>query len=360
MSRHAGFEKSGRWVAALLLSTIQACAGSPEIEHVLVENAMPAPQGAVPSEPRRTQQGDVMLIRFLFNPELDTETRVRPDGAITLPLIGELTAAGQTPAELRGDISRRYRDFVERTGYGALLKEGDDVELRWVANPELNFKAGIRSDGRISLPLVGEVPAAGLPPGELREDLRRRYGAFIREPDFALIPGPRAARKVYAEEAFLALTLIRRADDIVFVGGEVGKPGAVAIRGHLTALQAITAAGGVTVHGDLSKVVILRRGQYEQGEWIRTNLEAPLAGEHVSNDLAVRPGDVMLVPKSGIAKVNLWVHQYVTDALPFLTNAYITVIPYQRQLGAPVPQSQQPGAPAGPPPATSSPGGAFP
>ena len=358
MSQHAGSHK--RWVIAVLLSGLQACAGGPEIEHLIVEGVAPVPPGPAPPETRRIQQGDVVLIRFLNNPELDTEAHVRPDGAITLALIGELTAAGQILSDLRADISRQYRDFVLRTGYGVALKEGDDIELRFVGNPELNLKVRIRSDGRISLPLVGDVPAAGLPPEALREDLRRRNAVCIRHPDFALITGVYAARRVQAEEAFLSLTLIKRADEIVFVGGEVAKPGAVTIQGHLTALQAIHAAGGLKEGGDLSKVVILRRGQYEQGEWIRTNLDAPFSGERFSNDLALRQGDVILVPKSGIAKVNLWVQQYVRDALPFVTNTYIAFIPYQQAAGAPIPQSQQAGTPGGPPAPGAPAGGGAP
>lgn len=322
-----------------------------------VEELRAPPPGALEGVSLRMQQGDTLFVRYVQNPELNTEATVRPDGRITLPLLGELPAAGLTLAELRTRISQSYKEFVDRTGYGQLLKEGDDLELRFVNNPELNLGTRIRSDGRISLPLLGDVRAAGVAPDILREQLVIRYAKYIRHPDLALLPGSGAAKRLYTDERLISIALAKQGDRNVYVGGEVPRAGAIEHRGYLTAWQAITEAGGVSKTGDLSNVVVLRRGQYEQGEWIRINLDSSLTGQGLQNDVVLRPGDVVVVPKSGAAKVNLWVQQYVREALPILTTGYIAIIPVvQAPETVPVPQASSGTSPAPAPQSGSTPG----
>ena len=319
-------------IALIPLAT--ACAGGPlgpEIQQVAFPEIKPPPSGAVGAEPYRIRNGDIIAVRFANNPELHMDAQVRSDGRISLALVGEVAATGLTLDELRTAISERYKGFIEQTRYGEVLKEGDDLQIRFVYNPELNQALTVRSDGKISLPLIGEVQAAGVPPSDLRESLQAGYAKHIRNPDIALLVGGNVTKKIFADPAFISLTLSRPADQEIFVGGEVESPKVVKFEGPITTLQAIMAAGGVRETGDLSKVVILRRGQFEQGEWIQTNLSTPLAGKNLQNDLALRSGDVVVVPRSGIAQVNLWVKQYIRDTLPLQSTFSITVRPLGSQ-----------------------------
>jgi protein involved in polysaccharide export with SLBB domain len=304
---------------ALLILLATACAGGPvgpQIQRVTFPEIKPPPPGAVEAEPQRIRSGDVVSIKFINNPELNENVQVRSDGTISLALVGEMTVAGLTLAELRTRISERFKSFVVRTGYGELLKEGDDLEIRFLYNPELNQTLRIRSDGKISLPLVGELEAAGVRPAELRKRLIEKYAKDIKSPDVAVLAGPNAAKKIFSDEAVISVTLSKPADQEVFVGGEVQTARAVKFEGQLTTLQAIMQAGGVKETGDLSRVVVLRRGQFEQAEWIQTNLSEPVSGKSLQNDIALSRGDVVIVPRSGIAEVNLWVKQYIKDVLP--------------------------------------------
>lgn len=316
----------------LLTLLVTACAGGPvgpELQRVRFPEIKPPPPGAVGAEPHRVRIGDVVSIKFMKNPELNADATVRPDGNISLALVGEATAAGLTLAELRATLSERYRGFVARTGYGEVLKEGDELDLRLIYNPEYNqSRIIIRSDGRISLPLVGEIQAAGIRPGELREKLIDMYSKHLKNPDVALLVGPNSARKIFADESFISVTLSKPTDQAVFVGGEVLTPRAVRYGESLTTLQAIMEAGGVKETGDLSQVVVLRRGQFEESEWIRANLSDPLEGKSLQNDILLRNGDVVVVPRSAIAKVDLWVKQYIRELLPVQSNFNITVIPH--------------------------------
>ncbi len=318
------------WVPALLIPLITACAasqGEMEVRRVTFPEIKPPPLGALEGERYRIRNGDVVSVRLILNPELNVDLPVRADGKISLALVGEVPAAGLTLGELRAAISGGYKSFVARTGYGEVLKEGDDLQIRFVYNPELNQALTVRPDGRISLPLVGEVQAAGVRPAELRQRLIEEFSRHIKNPDVAVLTGGNVTKKIFADEVFISIILSKPVDQQVFVGGEVFTPRAVRFDGQITTLQAIMGAGGVKETGDLSKVVVLRRGQLEQGEWIQTNLSNPLSGKSLENDIALRSGDVVVVPMSGIAKVDLWVKQYIRDLLPIQSGFSITVTP---------------------------------
>jgi len=300
---------------------------APEVRRVTFSEINPAPAGSLETKPYRIRNGDVVSIRFIHNPELTETVPVRSDGRISLAMIGEMTAAGLELAELRTAISRKYKDLITTTGYGEVLKEGDNLEIRLVYNPEYNQSVIIRSDGRVSLPVVGEVQAAGLRPTDLERRLVKEYARHLKKPSVAVLVGPNTAKKIYADEIFISVTLSKPADQEVFVGGEVLTPRAVRFDGQITTLQAIMQAGGVKETGDLSRVVVLRRGQYEQAEWIQTNLSNPLSGRGIQNDIALRSGDVVVVPMTGIAKVDLFVKQYIRDVLPLQSGFSVSIVP---------------------------------
>jgi polysaccharide export outer membrane protein len=285
------------------------------------------PFGTPQDLPYRLRSGDSFAIRFLHNPELNTEVTVRPDGIVTLPLVGDVLVEASTIPEVHARVSDAYKSFIRETSYGDLLKEGDYLELRFVYNPELNIGVRVRSDGRISLPLLGDIQASGLRPDSLRQNLICRYSAHIKKPDVALLVGETTAKKVFAEPEFITLALLKHADQEIFVGGEVQAPKVVTYEGRITTLQAIMKAGGVKDTGDLSKVVVLRRGHFEHPEWIQLNLSKPLSGESIHNDVPLRNGDVVIVPMTGIAKVDLFVRQYIREVLPIQSFFNVTVIP---------------------------------
>ncbi|MBI2352572.1 MAG: polysaccharide biosynthesis/export family protein [Deltaproteobacteria bacterium] len=314
----------------LLIPLMSACAISQvdtEIQRVTFPEIKPLPPGPFEAKPYRIRSGDVVSIKFIHNPELNETVPVRSDGRISLAMVGEVTGAGLELAELRATISEKYKNLVANTGYGEVLKEGDNLEIRLVYNPEYNQAVIIRSDGRISLPVVGEVKAAGLRPGELQKQLVKEYQKHLKNPYVAVLVGPNTAKKIFADEAFISVSLGKPADPEVFVGGEVLTPKAVKFEDQITTLQAIMQAGGVKETGDLSRVVILRRGKFEQGEWIQTNLSNPISGKSLQNDIALRDGDVVVVPMTGIAKVDLFVKQYIRDVLPVQSGFSISIVP---------------------------------
>lgn len=295
---------------------ISACAGPDRVARVPFTEPEPPPPGPVVAEPYRLGVGDGVAIKFLLNQELNTETNIRPDGKIVIPLAGEIAAAGLTLAELHQQVSRSLQEVVKNTKYGEVLKEGDFFDLRFVYNPELNIGIRIPAGGIVSLPVIGDIKAIGKRPEDFRRELVQVYSRHIKKPDIALLVGDTTARKLYVEPRYVAVALTRATAQEIFVGGEITSPRVVKLDGRLTALQAIMRAGGPKDTADLSRIVILRRGQFDRPEWIQTNLAEPIKGHSMQNDIVLRGGDVVVVPKTGIAKLNQYVKEYIRDLLP--------------------------------------------
>lgn len=319
---------------ALALLTVMACAGpggkGTGVRQVAFPEMTPPSPGPIKVEPYRVMKGDALSVTFPMNSNLTVNPAlVRNDGKISLSLVGELPVYGLTIPEVKEAISNKYKEFIAKTRYSRVFKGGDYFDIHFVYNPELNIGVRVDADGYIQLPLVGVVPAAGLTPEELRQDLIQKYSRTIRNPDIAVLVGVHvnaapldiATKKIF--EDLITVALVKSAGQWIFVGGEVATAKAVPYEGHLTTLQAIMAAGGTRETADLSRVVVLRRGPFEQAEWIQTDLASPRDGASLKNDVALKTGDIVLVPMSGIAKLNLWVKQYIRDVLPIQTQGAV-------------------------------------
>jgi polysaccharide biosynthesis/export protein PslD len=176
------------------------------------------------------------------------------------------------------------------------IRVGDELDVRFYKTPELNVeKVPVRNDGKISLDLVGEVQAAGLGTDELAANLRSAYSKELEDPRIAVI--------------------VREFGGQVFVGGEVGKPASLKFAEGMTALQAIQSAGGFNDKASLQNVILIRRTT-ERYEGYRLFLKEALEGGDFNQDVALQPNDVVFVPKSRIANVNLLVEQYITKNIP--------------------------------------------
>jgi polysaccharide export outer membrane protein len=298
----------GLSVAALLLA---ACAGPAGPLQVVT---LPAPPRPAPEALQyRIRPEDTLSVKFLQNPELSESVQVRQDGKVSLPLIGDLVVAGLTTTQLRSELSLRYTAFIQATQYSERIREGDEIRLRFWFHPELDQTVSVQPDGRIALPLIGEVRAAGLTATELKEAVTAAYRRDLKAPDITIAVTP---KKIFAGEADVVVTVAKFAQHQVFVGGEVGTPNIIRFEGSLTALQAIMQVGGLKETADLGRVVVLRRLPDGEVQWIQSDLLAPLRGERPENDLALTSGDVLVVPRTGIAELDLFVKQYIRDLIP--------------------------------------------
>lgn len=199
------------------------------------------------------------------------------------------TATVATPvssAELESTQRRENSDY--RIGATDLLR----VSVFQV--PDLSFdELRVDASGNIQMPLIGQVRAAGLTPGELSAVLTERLGArYLRNPQ-------------------VSITVTEAASQKVTIDGAVNKPGVYAMRGQTTLLQAVAMAEGPARTANLERLAIFRQG--EQGRMVAVfDLSAIRSG--TAEDPLIQGDDIIVVDTSRLSRTM----QDVLQALPGL------------------------------------------
>jgi protein involved in polysaccharide export with SLBB domain len=152
----------------------------------------------------------------------------------------------------------------------------------------------------ISLQLVDDVVAAGRTPAELDADLTKRYTGELADPQVSVIVRKAAANHIY-------------------VDGQVGKPGEVILVAGMTLYEALQAAGGILEGAHRKQIILIRKGPDGHPVGHSIDIRPIQSGLDPSVDVPVRPYDIVYVPRSKIAEVDLFVKQYIRDALPIQT-----------------------------------------
>jgi protein involved in polysaccharide export with SLBB domain len=178
-----------------------------------------------------------------------------------------------------------------------VVQSGDTLQIKFYYHPDHDQEVIVRTDGKLLLPLVGEMQAAGLTPAKLADAVAKAYSTNLRDPK-------------------VSVTVKAMNENRVYVGGEVGRPGFVQYRPGLTAIQALLEVGGPKDSGKIQEVVLLQReGQAYRASKI--DLSKAIEQGDTSADAPLGPTDVIFVPKTTIAKVNQWVREHITDVIPF-------------------------------------------
>jgi|SRR5208282_1871441 len=142
--------------------------------------------------------------------------------------------------------------------------------------PDISRAIPVRPDGKISLPLLNDVQAAGLTTMELAASLREGLRKFINNPQVTVTLTEINSRRVYCT-------------------GEVSKPGALALLPNMTALQALSSCGGFTQFAKIKSIYILR---VESGKQVQHpfNYKEVIKGKKPEDNITLQPGDVIVVP----------------------------------------------------------------
>ncbi|ACG73963.1 polysaccharide export protein [Anaeromyxobacter sp. K] len=190
----------------------------------------------------------------------------RGNVAMTAVLLLSAACAGKSASERAGTRpdAGEYR-----------IGREDVLEVVVWHEPELTRVVPVRPDGRISLPLAGEVEAAGKTPAELQTGLSKALGTYIKDPAVAVL-----VREINASR--------------VFVLGEVARPGGFPLRGPVSVVQAIALAGGRTPYGG-DEVVWLRQKPDGGADRVRLSFDDLVKGE-AAGALWLKGGDVLYVP----------------------------------------------------------------
>jgi polysaccharide biosynthesis/export protein len=154
----------------------------------------------------------------------------------------------------------------------------DTLKVTVWRHEEASADAVIMPDGKISLPLVGEIAAAGLTVDELKDELNRKYSEYITEPHITITVKEINSLKIY-------------------VLGEVKNPGEFKLNSYTDVLQAISMAGGFTIYANKSTIHIIRKDGDKKIK-ISFNYNEVVAGKNLNQNIPLNPGDVIVVSES--------------------------------------------------------------
>ncbi len=152
----------------------------------------------------------------------------------------------------------------------------DVLDVNVWKEPNISQTVPVRPDGKISLPLLNDVQAAGLTPMELQKDITERLKKFIDQPQVTVIVSQINSRRIY-------------------VLGQVPRPGAFPMFPNMTVLQALAEAGGYSQFANLSKMYVLRNENGKQ-KIFPFNYKDVVRGERANQNILLKPGDTIVVP----------------------------------------------------------------
>jgi len=159
---------------------------------------------------------------------------------------------------------------------GYVIGPDDTLQISVWKEPELSGSVAVRPDGKISIPLVDDVQAAGLTAVELSAQIAEKLKKFVTGPHVTVIVTAINNRRVY-------------------VLGEVVRPGGFALLPDMNVLQAISDAGGLTQFAHSKKIYVLRT---EAGKQVKYpfNYSKVLKGENSEQNIVLKAGDTIVVP----------------------------------------------------------------
>jgi polysaccharide biosynthesis/export protein len=194
------------------------------------------------------------------------------------------TLAAQPPTSAQNEPAGAAKAPSSATGApaadalpaGYLIGPDDVLSIVFWREKDLSGDVTVRPDGNITLPLLNDVPAAGMTPARLREILNERAARYVADPDVTVQVKQINSRKV-------------------FITGEVERPGTYPLTGPLTVLQVIALAGGLKEYADAKHIVIVRN-EKDRTVSYSFNFRDVAKGKNLFQNLLLKPGDTIVVP----------------------------------------------------------------
>ena len=186
-------------------------------------------------------------------------TTSNPAGTVAPP-------QGKAKAAPSGSIADEYR-----------IGEGDVLQVSVYGEPTVSVAAVVvRPDGKISIPLLGDVAASGMTPTQLANSISEKLSDIIKNADVTVVMNQLNSKKIY------------------IIGG-VKKEGPIPYTYRMTILQAISEAGGLTEYAKKGKIYVLRNDNGKRVEF-RFDYDAVLKGQHIESNIELIAGDTLVVP----------------------------------------------------------------
>jgi polysaccharide export outer membrane protein len=242
-----------------------------------------------------------VVIKFTHTPELNEEQYIRPDGTISLPVLGQVKAAGKTVVELERELRSQYSHVLQNPEIHILVPEFSKriEELKkdlHTAPRGLSRLVTVRPDGNVTFPMVGDMNVLGKTVPEVSKSLNGNYVKIFRG-------------------LHVDLFLEKASGSSIYVLGNVNKAGSYEITRPINILEALALAQGVhksSMSGGsfgisdssaLDRIIVLRRHEKEK-KLVATQVDVAslLEFECGSQMFFLKPYDIVYVPKSDMAE----------------------------------------------------------
>jgi polysaccharide export outer membrane protein len=162
-----------------------------------------------------------------------------------------------------------------------VIGPGDNVNILVWRNPEVSMTVPVRPDGKITTPLVEDLPASGKSATQLARDIEQALAKFIQQPVVTVI----------------VTNFVGTYDEQIRVIGQAAKPQALAYRKGMSLMDVLIAVGGVTEFASGNRAQLIRNVDGKQ-EKLAVRLDDLLKSGDLSANLSMRPGDVLVIPES--------------------------------------------------------------
>ncbi|MDM8543263.1 polysaccharide biosynthesis/export family protein [Desulfococcaceae bacterium HSG9] len=234
---------------------------------------------------------DVLRINFYYYPVLSKTVRVRPDGFVTLPRIGDIKVIGIKPRDLAVILQKRYAPYlsrpnvtVEATQFNVRLnkiKEAVTTTTRGQSK-----KVTVTPDGKIALPFIQkDISVLGLTTFELARDIEKMLK--------------------FAKGISITVALLRARSNRVYIMGQVQSPDYYELMGPTTLTQLIATAGGFTAHANTHQVVHITRSKSGRPLATVIDMDDIIGKGNLANDPYLRQHDVIFVSRTTISQAAL-------------------------------------------------------
>ncbi|MBI2447369.1 MAG: polysaccharide biosynthesis/export family protein [Candidatus Omnitrophica bacterium] len=181
----------------------------------------------------------------------------------------------------------------------------DTVEISVWQNEEFTRDVTVRPDGRVSYPLIGDIPAQGLTLTELNVIITGRLKEYIRNPQVSIVVKKLGGNKV-------------------IVLGEVESPGVYRFTGKMRLLEVVGLAGGFTEDAKIKNVLVIRGDILNnKAEASSINVAKVWKEAKMDNNVRIEPMDIIYVPRSAIGNLNLFLRQ-ITPSLSIIYQSVVT------------------------------------
>jgi len=185
-------------------------------------------------------------------------------------LVLAATACGTVSYDYSKELDPRKSEFV--------LGAADALKITVWKNPEMSSDARIRPDGTITMPLVGDLKAAGRTPGQLRADITERLRAFVKD------------------ETSTVTVAVTEVNSYRFtVSGNVERGGILSAKYYVTVAEALAMAGGLNKFAT-GFVTLIRSADTQPARRIPIDYRRITSGEHPEENLVLVSGDTLFVP----------------------------------------------------------------